>query len=208
MVPCLPAVAESAPATVIGNGRLGQGNIQQTPPAPKLLVWSAADKGGIQRIVDAYRDWWSGTKPDSGLRCDKQADFELLADLAFTLGNHRSHLLWRSWAVVDSPTQLSNLQEHVSAPTRSSPDTPPRLGFVFTGQGAQWFAMGRELMRFDSFRAELIRAGCYLEGLGCSWSVMGKYRSRLPLLPTLTRVSRCRRATERQGSIESRGARA
>jgi hypothetical protein len=35
--------------------------------------------------------------------------------------------------------------------------------------------MGRELMRFDSFRAELIRAGCYLKGLGCSWSVMGKY---------------------------------
>ena len=59
-------------------------------------------------------------------------------------------------------------------PTRSG--EPARLGFVFTGQGAQWFAMGRELLdAYPTFRATLLEAERYLIELGATWSLTGKF---------------------------------
>lgn len=52
----------------------------------------------------------------------------------------------------------------------------PSIGFVFTGQGAQWFAMGRELMIYDVFRINIEGADKYLRDLGSSWSLIGKSR--------------------------------
>lgn len=47
-----------------------------------------------------------------------------------------------------------------------------KLALVFTGQGAQWAAMGRELLRFPVFEASLTDADKYLTKLGCPWSSM------------------------------------
>lgn len=50
-----------------------------------------------------------------------------------------------------------------------------RIGFVFTGQGAQWHAMGRELygqQGFPAFAAALNRADRYLRKLGAEWSLV------------------------------------
>ena len=51
----------------------------------------------------------------------------------------------------------------------------PVLSFVFTGQGAQWSGMGRELLGHHVFRASLEQASRYLQGLGCKWSLIGIY---------------------------------
>ncbi|KAK4107386.1 putative polyketide synthase [Canariomyces notabilis] len=126
----------------------------------RLFVWSAADKGGIGRIADAYRVWDGPIKDDG----------TFLSNLAYTLDSHRSHLPWRSFALLKSPADLRELQSLLSLPVQASPKAP-RLGFVFTGQGAQWFAMGRELSSYPSYSADLDRADKYLGSIGCPWSV-------------------------------------
>ncbi|KAF6832303.1 polyketide synthase [Colletotrichum plurivorum] len=53
------------------------------------------------------------------------------------------------------------------------PSQPPRLGFVFNGQGAQWYAMGRELIhRYDVFRASIEQMGVHIREMGATWSLM------------------------------------
>ncbi|KAJ2892889.1 hypothetical protein MKZ38_009267 [Zalerion maritima] len=50
--------------------------------------------------------------------------------------------------------------------------TGPTLAFVFTGQGAQWYAMGRELYAHPAFRESLEAAEQYLSmTLGSPWNL-------------------------------------
>lgn len=135
---------------------------------PKLTVWSAADEDGICRLYESYEDYSSMNLT----RTLKQDCF--LENLAYTLDSHRSHLNWRSFAILQSPSALQSLRSQISPPVRARRNGP-RIGFVFTGQGAQWFAMGRELMCYSSFQKDLDRADAFLKQLGCTWSVAGKY---------------------------------
>ncbi|KAK4200731.1 thiolase-like protein [Triangularia verruculosa] len=127
----------------------------------KLCVWSAADTDGINRIIHSYQN----------ARLDSTADDEtFLNNLAYTLGQHRSKLPWRSFALLQAPSDLTTLKDKISTPIRVSAE-PPRLGFVFSGQDAQWFRMGRELLCYTSYKQELELADTYLTSLGCPWSV-------------------------------------
>jgi acyl transferase domain-containing protein len=128
----------------------------------RLLVWSTADKAGIDRIAKSLQEW-----DTSGLDAN-----DPLGDLAYTLDSHRSRLGWRSFALAQSPKDLLALPDQVSEPVRVKP-SPPRLGYVFSGQGAQWYAMGRELLCFASYEAELDEAGAYLATIGCPWQPKG-----------------------------------
>lgn len=55
----------------------------------------------------------------------------------------------------------------------------PRLVFVFTGQGAQWYAVGRELTSFPRYLQSLQSSQVILSRLGCIWSLLGKQSSCL-----------------------------
>ncbi|EMR67052.1 putative polyketide synthase protein [Eutypa lata UCREL1] len=60
----------------------------------------------------------------------------------------------------------------------STPSKPMRpaqnltMMFVFTGQGAQWFAMGRELLAYPTYKRGLIQAASHLKSLGCDWDLL------------------------------------
>lgn len=65
---------------------------------------------------------------------------------------------------------------------RNRPDDLP-LGFVFTGQGAQWHAMGRELYHrhhggYPVYKAALERADRCLRRLGAAWSLVEELTGR------------------------------
>ncbi|MCJ1437155.1 hypothetical protein MMC27_006540 [Xylographa pallens] len=96
----------------------------------------------------------------------------LMQDLAFTLAQRRSLHAWRVSIIASSePELIKALLDDDIKPLRSS--TPPRLAFVFTGQGAQWAAMGRELIRdYPVFASTIQDADMCLKGLGTQWSLL------------------------------------
>jgi acyl transferase domain-containing protein len=97
-----------------------------------------------------------------------------IADLAYTLSEKRSRLAWRSFAVASSLDQLvQSLEQGLTKPVRSR--RSPKIGFVFTGQGAQWYAMGRELLYYPVFRGSLENADSAFRNLGSTWLIVGEF---------------------------------
>jgi len=147
-------------------------------PRPRLFVWSAQDKDGLKRIEQPLakyiQDKAAGYQTPSPYEKNKTEEF--MAELAYTLGERRSRLQWKTYAMASSPEELtaaltaSNDDRHT--PVVKSSGTR-RVGFVFTGQGAQWAGMGVELMAYKVFRESLEAADRYLkEDCACAWSVI------------------------------------
>jgi len=133
----------------------------------KLLVWSAAEEDGLKRLAAVY------SKHFSQVEQDPSQIATYLGNLAHTLGTRRSLLPWRSFVVTDSIEPLRELNNWTTK--RSS--AALGLGFIFNGQGAQWFAMGRELLVYPVFKQSLLDAESYMFSQGCSWFLLGKFSS-------------------------------
>ena len=102
-----------------------------------LLVISARDKEALQRRIQGITEYAN----------DNLAQ---LHDLAHTLGVRRVHLEHRAFAIAlpDKPLNISAFQ---ICQAKSA-----KLTLVFTGQGAQWAGMGKDLMdKFPSFKADM-----------------------------------------------------
>ncbi|KAI1846403.1 hypothetical protein JX266_007608 [Neoarthrinium moseri] len=132
--------------------------------APKLYVLSAHDETAAKRMVSQLSVYLE----------QHPAVFQkrLLRDVAYTLANRRSHLPWRIALVAANVDHLASaLNNPTTLPTRSF--GPPKLAFVYTGQGAQWAAMGRELMQSHHVFAEVLQAAdqC-LQRLGADFSLI------------------------------------
>ncbi|RYC59250.1 hypothetical protein CHU98_g6953 [Xylaria longipes] len=123
---------------------------------PSLLVWSAADAGAVQRMLDAYQVYF---------RTHTAGDASKLEQLAYTLAMRRSIMAWRSFAVVDAETR----ELSASKPVRAS--SGGGIAFVFTGQGSQHVGMGLELLRYPIFKASFKRSDEVLASFGCEWSL-------------------------------------
>ena len=99
----------------------------------------------------------------------------LLCDLAYTLGEHHSKMPWKSAFVATSLSQLAgDLTTCGIKPAKLA--RTKTIGFIFTGQGAQWHAMGCELIaQYQVFRTSLDLSNQYVRGLGVSWSLLGMF---------------------------------
>ncbi|KAJ5588138.1 hypothetical protein N7537_010816 [Penicillium hordei] len=76
----------------------------------------------------------------------------------------RTHLSWRSFAVVRPSDDLEALVDRFSPASHSHGS--PNLAM----QGAQWYAMGRQLLDiYPVFLQSIEDAGEYLQTLGCEW---------------------------------------
>ncbi|KAI5923214.1 hypothetical protein F4810DRAFT_720380 [Camillea tinctor] len=76
-----------------------------------------------------------------------------LADIAYTLGYKRSRLQQRTFHIVDKDDIALGLAKENAV--SMSPIRTSNVGYVFTGQGAQWTAMGAQLFEYAAFRAAI-----------------------------------------------------
>ncbi|KAI0186121.1 lovastatin nonaketide synthase, partial [Xylaria flabelliformis] len=144
-----------------------QTSVQQNPTnAHRVLVLSAPDKQGAERLNDLYHVYLR-TRP---------ADFKF-DDLAYAMITNRSQFSWKSFAIA-SPNSCTPPREVIefSKPVKTLKN--PRVAFIFTGQGAQYMGMGRELVSFSVFRNSLAACGEHLKILGCRWSPLAILESR------------------------------
>jgi len=102
--------------------------IVEPTSTPRLLVWSAADEAGIKRTKDI---WQSHCHSMNSSSAHQLMGCEYIPQLAHTLAYKRSHLKWRSFAVVQSLDNLANVTKEMTGPFRRN--SFPKLGFVFTG---------------------------------------------------------------------------
>ncbi|GAW25636.1 putative polyketide synthase [Rosellinia necatrix] len=116
---------------------------------PRLLLYSATTVKSLGRLRDQYRDWaaLNPTKID---------------DLSYTLAHRREHLPLRTFAVIDADGTVND------APDTSKASEKHRLVMVFTGQGAQWPQMGRELFNSNDVFRSTIRSldQCLQDSIG------------------------------------------
>lgn len=140
--------------------------IKDTEKSKKLFVLTANDKASlanVQRNIVIYLE----QRPEV-------FQSSLMNNVAYTLGQRRSHLSWRATVRADNSFELIealNGKEIVAGKTGD----PLRIGFVFTGQGAQWYAMGRELYdQYPVFASSLDLADRCLATIGAEWSLIGK----------------------------------
>lgn len=133
----------------------------------RLLILSGSDEAAMERVTNLYDKWLKKAVRDPYISP------KFLDNLAHTLNLRRTHLTYKSFAVLKSIEELNDLQSYMSAPIRAI--EKPRIAFIFSGQGAQWAGMGRELLRYPIFRESLEQANAYLKGLGSSWNVIGRF---------------------------------
>lgn len=137
--------------------------------APLVFALSSQDREGIKRVRQSLVDYLGGGAAAAGT---KQSG-AFLANLAHTLNTRRTHHQWKTYAVASSAEELVGVLDDAETPRPEylQSSSTPRIGFVFTGQGAQWAGMGMELMAYPTFRASIVAADNYLKHeLGCPWS--------------------------------------
>lgn len=138
-----------------------QGSKVTEADAPRLglLLFSAKSDVSLQGAVEKHSKYIERHGPSR------------LQDMAYTLATRRQHHDYRTFAVADGVEPL------ITQSTAKAKNSAKSLVFVFTGQGAQWAQMGKDLIQdFPSVREDIqdmdsILSQCHTPP---SWSILSK----------------------------------
>jgi acyl transferase domain-containing protein/NADPH:quinone reductase-like Zn-dependent oxidoreductase/NAD(P)-dependent dehydrogenase (short-subunit alcohol dehydrogenase family)/SAM-dependent methyltransferase/acyl carrier protein len=132
---------------------------------PWPVVLSARSEKALQASAANLSAWVKE-------HADSNGSSPVLPDLTYTLGVRRNHHPHRLTLTASSWTELT---EELDAFAKKGESTKirsgfsarraeaPRIGFIFSGQGPQWWGMGRELMRQEPvFRETMERCDAAL----------------------------------------------
>lgn len=134
---------------------------EEVSTRPVILTFSANDEQSLKSYWQALKKHLINPNVDIKIR-----------DLAYTLSERRTHHFHRAYVITESLTLdddglvLGKKRSHA-----------PRVGFVFTGQGAQWSTMGKSFVdTLPSARAMLHRLDKVLQSLPSppSWSLVAE----------------------------------
>ncbi|KAI1138716.1 hypothetical protein F5Y05DRAFT_403935 [Hypoxylon sp. FL0543] len=148
--------------TAIANGTT-KVNGTSTGSKYQPLVWSARDVPALQRMFGQYSRYCEMRIDGRGSR---------LEQLAYTLASRRSEMAWRFFTVLGREEMLKSRDFSAANCVRASRERG--ITFVFTGQGAQYAAMGLELIQYPVFKSTLALADDCLKSLGAKWSLFDK----------------------------------
>ena len=155
--------------------------VQAPPAAPRarpdrspagdrahVLVLSARSAESLRALVERYRDFLG---PDGAARAVP------LGDVCFTAGAHRTAHRHRLAVAGDSREDVAEkLAAHLAGESRPGLATGMPVArapvFVYSGQGPQWWAMGRELLHEEPvFREQIEACDRLFRSLG-DWSLL------------------------------------
>ena len=128
-------------------------------PRQNVLVFSANDEASLKESMRRLKNHLINPKVKVEL-----------PDLAYTLSERRSRHFYRAFAVSDSP----DFDDHTIVYGKKKP-MDIRIGFVFTGQGAQWSQMGKQLVEtFPQAKKVLRELDAALQSLEArpKWSLL------------------------------------
>ena len=145
--------------TSYDNSSLINGGPESEQKRPSLLVFSANDPESLKRTVSTLSDHLINPAVDVHLQ-----------DLAYTLSERRTRHFHRAFVVTDSVDFLAGTEQ-----TGKARAEPPRIGFIFTGQGAQYSQMGKYLLQsFPAAKQTVESLDRALQTLSCApqWSLL------------------------------------
>ena len=132
---------------------------------PRLFTLSANTPASLKAMIQAQHDW-----------VEQRAETPL-TDLSYTLLRRRSALPYRFSAVAeDHASLLDALSQGFAMPAAKPAPAELNMVMVFTGQGAQWAGMGRELLLETTtpssvFRHSIRASRDMLHQLGATWDL-------------------------------------
>ncbi|KAJ8127042.1 hypothetical protein O1611_g6594 [Lasiodiplodia mahajangana] len=155
-------VLERVPFTQ--RGPKNDADLKDDSPTRKLFAITANDKSSLEAVLKNLVIYLE-QRPEMFQKA-------LMADVAYTLGQRRSLLQWRvAIPALRSFDLIEAINGQKLSPGKES--DPLRIGFIFTGQGAQWYGMGRELyQQYPVFANAIDYADVCLGALGAPWSLL------------------------------------
>ena len=126
-----------------------------------LYVFSAQSLNSLEAYLPSFLEYLDG-KPKS---------IEFAKDLAFTLGQRKTHFAHRIAVAAKSTTSLQDQLQSTSKITKSGKTKDPVVAFAFTGQGAQYCQMSAGLRQYKEFAKTIFAAQQLLLDMGAKWSL-------------------------------------